>query len=42
VLEKDFSDDIPPKSRAKNRLTDDNTSVSRVYKKVSKAANRKY
>lgn len=35
MSEKDFSNDIPPESRAKNRLTDNYPSVSRIHKKVS-------
>ena len=37
VFEKDFSNDISPESRAKNRLADNHSSVSGVHKKVSEA-----
>ena len=37
MLEEDFSDSIPPNRGAKEWFTDNNTSVTRVDKKVSEA-----
>ena len=41
VLEKNFGDSISPECWAEDRLTDNNSSVSRVDKKVTKEGMRK-